>query len=38
MDAIDKTRTPRSARDLLMDIQWNCEHCRLLKYGYGGQV
>ena len=27
MDAIDKTGTPRSAHDLLMDIQWNCEHC-----------
>lgn len=66
MDAIDKTGTPRSAHDLLMDIQWNCEnctarlqhedpmvvekdhgrpvtagpceHCRLRKYGYGGQV
>ena len=67
MDAIDKTGTPRSAHDLLMDIQWNCENCtarlnyearkrnaiitpggkvggnpcrgcRLLKYGYGGQV
>ena len=27
MDAIDRTGTPRSAHDLLMDIQWNCEHC-----------
>lgn len=27
MDAIDKTGTSRSAHDLLMDIQWNCEHC-----------
>ena len=27
MDAIDKNGVPRSAHDLLMDIQWNCEHC-----------
>lgn len=27
MDAIDKNGVSRSAHDLLMDIQWNCEHC-----------